>query len=371
MISASLYPYVPFAGALVWNRLQADPSPLKIHVSFSPYWFVARMGLDLGERWHTDAAHRRESFVSMARALNAEFPRLCLGGNPDQIRGGLSQIANCAPVGALFGQEVLYSRTGWPENNRRLLDDAAAERLEVPDLEASPFFRSLMRQMDEIAREWGAIEGELNYQGILNTAFRLRGEQIFTDMAVAPERAHHVLEVVCETTMRFADAVYARQAASGVRRDYFVTSNCVVNMISGGYYREFVMPYDSRLSAHYPHFGIHNCGWKVDAYAQAYSEIRVLGYLDFGIQSNLDVLKALFPQTVLTVILNPDDVIGRPAREVRATLEKLQRSLGVCRIVLGSLDGRTPSVQVDDFFTMAAEIWGLSVGQLVPQAHFG
>ena len=131
------------------------------------------------------------------------------------------------------------------------------------------------------------------------------------------------------------------------------------------------MPYDSRLSAHYPHFGIHNCGWKVDAYAHAYSEIRALGYLDFGIQSNLDVLKALFPQTVLTVILNPDDVIGRPAQEVRATLEKLQRSLGVCSIVLGSLDGRTPSVEVDNFFMMAAEVWGLSVGQLVPQAHFG
>ena len=51
---------------------------------------------------------------------------------------------------------------------------------------------------------------------MLNTAFRLRGEQIFTDMVAAPERAHHVLDVVCRTTMRFADAVYARQARSGV-----------------------------------------------------------------------------------------------------------------------------------------------------------
>ena len=127
VISAPIYPYVPFACALVWNRAQADASPVKVHVSFSPDWFAARMGLDMGERWHTDPVHRRRSFAAMAGALNAEFPRLRLGGDPEAIRGGLSQIANCAPVGALFGQEVLYSPSAWPENNRDLLDDAGAD----------------------------------------------------------------------------------------------------------------------------------------------------------------------------------------------------------------------------------------------------
>ena len=366
-----IYPYVPFAGALVWNRAQADASPVKVHVSFSPDWFAARMGLDMGESWHWDPLLRRESFAGMARALNAAFPRLRIGGDPDSIRGGLSQIANCAPVAALFGQEVLYSSGGWPENNRRLLDDAAADSLEVPDFESGEFFLRLMKQMGAIQAEWGAIDGELNYQGVLNTAFRLRGEQIFMDMAAAPERAHNVLDVVCRTTVRFADAVYERQASSGVVKDYFVTSNCVVNMVSEDNYRDFVMPYDRRLSEHYAHFGVHNCGWKVDAYAKAYSEIRTLGYLDFGIQSDLPALKKLFPRTVLTVILNPDDVIGRSATDVRAALEKLRDSLQECRILLGSLDGRTRSTEVDAFFSVTADVWGVPVEQLVPRPHFG
>ena len=366
-----IYPYVPFAGALVWNRAQADSSPVKVHVSFSPDWFAARMGLDMGERWHWDPLLRRESYAAMARALNTEFPRLRIGGDPQSIRGGISQIVNCAPVAALFGQEVLYSSGGWPENNRRLLDDAEADSLDVPDFESGKFFQDLMKQMDAIQSEWGAIEGELNYQGVLNTAFRLRGEQIFTDMVTAPERAHHVLDVVCRTTTRFVDAVYSRQARSGVLKDYFVTSNCVVNMVSENHYRVFVMPHDRRLSEHYAHFGVHNCGWKVDAYAKAYSEIRSLGYLDFGIQSDLEALKALFPRTVLTVILNPDDVIGRSGAEVRCTLEKLRDSLQECRILLGSLDGRTSSAEVDAFFTAAADAWGVPVEQLVPRPHFG
>jgi hypothetical protein len=366
-----IFPYIPFAGALVWNRARQDASPVKVHPSFSPDWFSARMGLDLGPRWHRDPAYRRESFLAMARALNDEFPRLRLGGNPENIRGGLSQVHTCAPVAALFGQEIAYRSDAWPENRRLLLDDAKADALQCPDVAATPLFADLMRQMDEIEREWGAVDGELNYQGILNTAFRLRGEQIFIDMAMAPERAHHILGVVCETTMRFADAVYARQARSGVRKDYFVTSNCVVNMISEQHYRQFVMPYDQRLSDHYPCFGIHNCGWKVDAYAKAYSEIRPLGYLDFGIQSDLASLVRLFPHAVLTVILNPDDVIGRTREEVRRTLEFLRDALGKCRIIIGSLDGRTRSGEVLSFFEAAAAAWSVPVEDLVPVPHFG
>jgi hypothetical protein len=371
MTSESIYPYIPFASALVWNRSQADPSPVKIHMSFTPDWFSARMGLDLSGRWHRDPRYRRESFVAMAKALNEEFPSLHLGGNPDEIRGGLSQIDGCTQMAALFGQDAVHSRDAWPENSRRYLSDEEAERLEVPDFRSGPVFADLMRQADILEREWGSVEGELNPQGVLNTAFRLRGESIFVDMLAAPERAHHVLGVVCDTMMQFTDAVYERQARSGVRKDWFVTSNCVVNMISEDTYRQFVMPYDRTLSDHWPNFGIHNCGWTVDAYAKAYAEIRPLGYLDFGIQSDLPQLRRLFPTAILTVILNSGDVIGKTREEVKAELEKLRDSLGSCRILVGSLDGSTPSGEVTALFKQVSEVWGVPVEQLVPRPHFG
>jgi hypothetical protein len=370
--SGPIYPYIPFASALVWNRRPpADGAEPKIHVSFSPDWFTRRMSLDYGRRWHTDPLYRRESFVGMARALNAEFPGLRLGGVPEEILGGLSQIDSCALMAALFGQDIVYSSEAWPENGRKLLDDASAEALEAPDVQAHPVYEDLMRQMELIEREWGKVEGELNYQGVLNTAFRLRGEQIFVDMSVAPRRAHRVLAAVCETMIRLADAVYARQAASGVGRDYFVTSNCVVNMISEAHYRQFIQPYDRKLSEHYPHFGIHNCGWKVDTYAAAYAEINPLGYLDFGIQSDLPLIKHLFPEATLTVILNPDDVLGRGPGEIESTLRHLRETLGRCRIIVGSLDGRTASSEIVSFFDTAAAVWRTSPEQLVPQPHFG
>jgi hypothetical protein len=370
--SGPIYPYIPFASALVWNRRPpADGVEPKIHVSFSPDWFTRRMGLDYGQRWHTDPLYRRESFVAMARAMNSEFPGLRLGGAPEQIRGGLSQVNSCALMAALFGQDIVYSPEAWPENGRRLLDDASAEALEPSQVEDHPVYEDLMRQMELIEREWGEVDGELNYQGVLNTAFRLRGEQIFVDMTVAPQRAHRVLSAVCETMIRLADAVYARQAASGVGKDYFVTSNCVVNMISEAHYREFVLPYDRRLSEHYPRFGIHNCGWKVDAYAAAYSEVKPLGYLDFGIQSDLPLIKRLFPDATLAVILNPDDLLGRGPGEIESILRRLERTVGRCRIIVGSLDGRTDSSEVVSFFNAAAAVWNTAPERLVPQPHYG
>ena len=156
-----------------------------------------------------------------------------------------------------------------------------------------------------------------------------------------------------------------------MRKDYFVTSNCVVNMFSEAHYREFVLPYDRMLSDHWPYFGIHNCGWTVDAYAGAYAEIRELGYLDFGVRSDLRRLRKLFPRTVLTLILNPDDVVGKSHAEMGRLLRGVADALDSCRIIVGSLDGTTPAETVDSFFDAVAEAWGCSAEQLVPQPHFG
>lgn len=371
-MSEPIYPYVPFASALVWNRLNGDEeSSLKIHVSFSPDWFTKRMGLDYGEKWHRDPIYRRESFAAMAGALNREFPTLRLGGDPDSISGGLSQIDSCAFIAALFGQGIQFTSEGWPVNTGPLIGDDDADAFEVPAFKNNPVFEDLMQQMDLIEQEWGVVEGELNYQGVLNTAFRLRGETIFTDMLLAPKRAHQVLSAVCDTTMEVVDAVYARQIRCGIHKDYFVTSNCVVNMISEQQYREFVMPYDRKFCEHFPHFGIHNCGWTVDTYLSAYAEIGSLGYLDFGIKSNLSRIKEHFPNATLTVILNPEDIIAKDQSEIEEMLKKLHNEIGRCRIIIGSLDEYTPSQVVRDLFRIASEVWRIPPEALVPRAYCG
>ena len=101
-----------------------------------------------------------------------------------------------------------------------------------------------MGQMDCIAERWGKISGYLNYQGVLNNALRLRGQDIFLDMYDDPEFVHHLFRHITETMIAVAKAVQKRQRESGFFIDLFSCSNCVMNMISAEMYEEFVLPYE-------------------------------------------------------------------------------------------------------------------------------
>ena len=362
----TLAPHIPFSCSLVFQHELADSPPCQIHPGFTPTWFRQYMALDYREPWHTDPELRRRSFVAMGRVLNAQFPELRLGGEPGSAKGSISQVRTCAFMGALFGLGIEYRADTWPDQRCRLLTDEEADALEVPAFRNAQVFEDLMRQMDTIAREWGQVTGELNFQGVLNTAFRLRGEELFADMALAPARAHRVLGVVCETMLAVIDAVYARQAQSGVARDFFVTANCVVNMVSPEQYREFVMPYDRKLSAHFPLFGIHNCAWRVHPYAPAYAEIRELGYLDFGFSSDFALLKRLFPRTTLCAMYSPVALAHDPEATVRAELQRLHDAIGRCKIIVADIDAGTPRERLLAVYRIASEIWGLPIETLAP-----
>lgn len=364
----TLAPYIPFSCSLVFQHEPADTPECQIYPGFTPAWFRQYMALDYREPWHTDPELRRRSFVEMGRVLNAQFPSLRLGGEPALAVGSISQVHTCVLMSDLFGQETQYHAETWPNHRPRPLTDTEAASLMVPDFRRAPVFEDLLRQMDLIARTWGPITGELNFQGVLNTAFRLRGEELFVDMALAPARAHRVLNVVFETMLAVIDAVYARQAQSGVVRDFFVTANCVVNMISPEQYREFVMPYDRRLAAHFPLFGIHNCAWRVDPYAAAYAEVHELSYLDFGFNSDFALLKRLFPRTALCAMYSPVALANDCEATMRAELQRLHDALGRCKIIVGDIEADTPPERLLAFYRIAADVWGLPIEALVPPA---
>ncbi len=87
--------------------------------------------------------------------------------------------------------------------------------------------------------EWGIIEGEINFQSVMNTSFRLRGTDLFLDMYENPDRVIHLNDIIYDTLVPLIDEIYNRQSRSGAERSFFVTANCVVNMRSNDHYRKF------------------------------------------------------------------------------------------------------------------------------------
>ena len=218
--------------------------------------------------------------------------------------------------------------------------------------------------MDQIEHEWGIIEGELNFQSVMNTAFRLRGTNLFLDMYDNPQLVYHLYDVIYQTLVGLIDDVHGRQSSSGAERSFFVTANCVVNMISKEHYEQYLMPYDLRLCERFPYFGIHNCNWSIDDYMDSYAEIENVRYLDFGMDSDLVGLKEIFPATTRVVFYRLN---GKNTQAIVEDLQLLYQTDSCTRIYLSAVDTNTPASLVDNFFKTASCLWNKPVRELLTE----
>ncbi|MCP4645619.1 MAG: hypothetical protein GY851_34560, partial [bacterium] len=290
---------------------------LRVEFGFTPKWYRESCGVDFSERWHLDPLYRREALVAMRRELNRRFPSLRLGGHdPDSAAGNLDGIHGAMTMALVFGIPVEYYVDNWPAAKHEYLSEETIAALEVPDLPNVPVILQLLEQMDVMEREYGRIEGYVNWQGVLNNAFRIRGQSVLMDLVANPDLAHHLFDALARTMVAGMRLVYERQRETGVTIRHATVSNCVVNMVSPEQYREHLMPYDKMISDAFDHFGIHNCAWNVDPYIEDYARLRdpempPLGYVDMGLDSDLPRAKQLCPNTRRAIMYTPTDLVNK------------------------------------------------------------
>ncbi len=327
---------------------------MRVEFGFTPKWFHEYCGIDFGEKWHRDPAYRQASVVAMRKELEKRFPSLGLG-HPEVLPASLDGINGALTVAMLFGIKPQFFPDNWPVAQHNYLDEDSLKNLHVPDIENSVVFDDIVRQWEWIRSECGRVEGYLNWQGVLNNAHRLCGEGIFLYLMTDPQLAHYVFHVVAETMIAGMKHLYSLQAETGFYVRHATLSNCLVNMLSPDQYREHVMPYDKMISDSFEYFGIHNCAWNVDPYIQDYARIRVLGYVDMGLDSNLRRVKELCPDTRRAVMYNPKDLANKSPDDIRKDLFRIRRELSPCDIVMADIDVDTPDDRVHFFARVAEE----------------
>ena len=346
--------YIAPAAPATRRACDGTEPEMRVEFGFTPRWYRDRCGIDFSERYHLDPLSRRECLVAMKKELNRQFPDLCLGGpNPEETPATLDGVHGALVVPMIFGVRPEYYPDNWPAPKPGVMTEAEVEALEVPELSGVSVFAQLVEQMDTIEREFGRIEGFINWQGVLNTAFRLRGHEIFIDLLEKTSLARHLFDVISKTMIEGARFVYARQARTGVIVRHFSVSNCVVNMVSPALYREHLMPYDRRISDAFEHFGIHNCAWNVDPYVADYASIRTLGYVDMGLESDLVRAKEICPDTRRAIMYTPTDLAAKPEERIWGDLVRIRRELSPCDVVAADIETDTPEERVRMFADMA------------------
>jgi hypothetical protein len=233
------------------------------------------------------------------------------------------------------------------------------ELLAMPpfDPETNPAFRELCAQMDLIQNKWGKIAGYLNYyQGTLNNALRLRGQEIFFDLEDNPDFTKWLLGRICETSLAVTRLVQERQRSSGFFIDQFSSSNCVVNMISKEMYEEFVLPFDQRFAKNFARYGIHTCNWNATPYLKSMRKVSKIGYFDMGMDTDMQKARELFPDARRAVLYSPVKVKDYPLDQITADFEKIHAEAGPCDLVLADIESDAPDDKVRAVLKIAEKI---------------
>jgi len=341
------------------RRLAAGDEPaMRPEVGFTPKWFRQHLDIDFGERWHTDPEYRGQTAVAMRRELRERFPETSIGGidRPESPLDLLTGTYGACTVAAIFGVPIVYAEDNWPNCQHSYLSDEEVDRLQPPDLNANPHFQQLLDQVDGVAESQGRVEGFINWQGVLNNAQRLRGQQVFLDMLDAPERAAHLFDCVCTTMIDAARRLHARQRASGVEVDFFTVSNCLVNMISPAQYGGLLLPLDRRIAEAFDMIGIHNCAWNADPYLEAYATIPNVGYIDMGIDTDIERARRLFSDARRAIMYTPMDLSNKPLAEIREDFRRIAREYAPCDIVLADIEAGTPDERVRAVLNICREL---------------
>jgi hypothetical protein len=335
-----------------------DESFIRPEIGFTPNWFRAATGIGFGRKWHCEPAYRRKMLPVMRSEIKRRFPGASIGGVnlPEKSPDLLTGTYGCVSVAAIYGIPIVYAEDNWPNCKHSYLNDAEVDYLKPPNLDRNPFFQELMSQVDWIASNEGRIEGFINFQGLLNNAYRLRGEKIFYDMVDSPRRCHHLIDCICTTMIDAAKMLYKRQLQSGAKVDFFTVSNCMVNMVSPEQYRDMLLPFDQKIAETFGCIGIHNCAWNADAYIDHYAAIPYLGYIDMGIDSNLAWASKVFPNVRRAVMYRPTNLVDKSPETIKADLEKIATEYAPCDIVVADIEADTPDERILTFLKLCDRI---------------
>ncbi len=351
--------HIPIGAPARREAADGTESDMRVSLGFVPGWYHQRCGIVFSEHWHKDPYYRYQSLKKMKSKLCQTFPMVDYWN--EDYKDDLATISGCYGayvIPLVFGFPLIYRKNRWPglDLHKAKLSDEEIDQLDVDKILHSSFVEELFHQLDIIEKEWGKIHGYLNWQGVLNIAFLLRGEKIFMDLYDKHDLAHHLFQVIAEVIIRLTKKVQKRQRESGFYLNQFCVSNCTLNMISPQSYRKFLLPLDMKIRQNFERFGFHTCNWNVTPYIEEIKKISELGYLDMGIMSDLIRVKREFPDTRRALIYSPERLLQAPLEEIQGDMEKIYHELAPCDIVMADIEANTPDDRVKSLLEICASL---------------
>lgn len=324
-----------------------------------PNWWYRGYGIAFDESFYFDRATRIANEQRMNQVLAERFGEMGLGETspgPHPIIGS-QHVAGGFVMPALMGCEIEFAPHLAPTPLSRNLTDEEVMSLTVPPLDETWPMNKLLRDMDELEREFGFVEGDFDLDGVLNLAIHLRGQQLFVDMMENPPLARRVLDVSAQAMAQVATFVRKRTGTCAIATDrmivhvdrtMFLHSNCSVQMISPAVYTEYLLQPELYLASQLQPYGIHHCGKHMERYSEPYARVPSI-YFDVGWESDVAACRNKLPDAFFNLRVSPVRMQSLTPAEIAADTEMLLASCphleraGVCCI---NIDYETPDENI-------------------------
>ena len=341
--------------------------PLPVDVVFHPSWWHRHAGIVFDEDFFYHPLKRVESERKMEDFLYQRYGKFGLGSDHGR---DLPVIGAVHLAAGYIIQEMLDCRVTYSADSPPQVIPAGMEYLDIDPERAfsSEVFKKLSRLIEELRARFGYVAGDINWAGVLNVALDLVGEQVFTDFYLNPDETLRQFRLIAEVIERFFTFVAGQTGTSSVSVNRNVRhieypvllhSECTHTMISTEQYEQFLMPVDLGWSLKYRPFGIHYCGKDPHRFAESFSKMDHLDFLDVGWGGDVALLRKRLPGTFLNIRLDPVTLNAFSDRELEETIIRLVNEsgnpwlTGVCCI---NMDDRTEDSRVEVIFRTVGEM---------------
>lgn len=313
-----------------------DNEKLPVDIVLHPSWWFHNAGITFDEDFFYHPAKRVESERQMEQVLYDRFGKYGLGEKKDEdvpIIGPVHQAAGYL-VSEMLGCGIKYQEDSAPQ-----VLPADLDKLELTgdDPFKTPAWKKFEGLSGKLKEKHGYLAGDVNWSGILNLALDLRGQNLFMDMLDDKDAVKTFFGDIAKTLDQFTAKIEGQTGTSSISvnrnvrhftKPIFLHSECSHTMISVEDYRNTLMPFDIEWSKVKRPFGIHYCGNDPDRYAEAFSELPHLDFLDLGWGGDVAKLRKHLPETFLNIRLGPVDLINMTPDEIRETVTKLIKESG-------------------------------------------
>lgn len=340
---------------------------LPADIVLAPAWWFHNEGITFDEDFFYHPARRVEAERQMEKVLYERWGKYGLGQDRDKdlpIVGAVHLAAGYL-LSEMLGCKVEYEEDAPPQVICRQMEDSTISAEAAFESSAYKKFEKLC---ESLKTKFGYLKGDVNWGGILNIALDLRGEALFMDMFDRPDNVNAFLSEIAKVIERFTQdlqkptgstSISVNRTVRHLEPAIFLHSECSHTMISTEDYKKFFSTYDEQWSGSYRPFGIHFCGKDAHRYAEVFTELGHLDFLDVGWGGDVAELRKHLPNTFLNIRLSPVEIIDQSVDETAKTIRRLvtdsgnPQLTGVCCI---NMDEKVADEKISAIFETVAAL---------------